>query len=84
MNAKSLQNVGSFFTNKESEHQPDEVLPKETLEIPASPDAPEPNIPKTKSIPERLNQLKKNTNSFNEIPNHSGANTKFKRGISNS
>ena len=49
MNAKShFQNVGSFFTNKESEHQPDEVLPTETLEIPASPDTPEPNIPKTK------------------------------------
>ena len=49
MNAKShFQNVGSFFTNKESEHQPDEVLPTETLETPTSPDAPEPNIPKTK------------------------------------
>ncbi len=49
MNAKShFQNVGSFFTNKESEHQPDEVLPTETLETPVSPDAPEPNIPKTK------------------------------------
>lgn len=49
MNAKShFQNVGSFFTNKESEHQPDEVLPTETLETPESPDAPEPNIPKTK------------------------------------
>lgn len=49
MNAKShFQNVGSFFTNKESEHQPDEVPPTETLETPISPDAPEPNIPKTK------------------------------------
>ena len=49
MNAKShFQNVGSFFTNKESEHQPDEVLPTETLETPVTPDAPEPNIPKTK------------------------------------
>ena len=49
MNAKShFQNVGSFFTNKESEHQPDEVLPAETLETPISPDAPEPNIPKIK------------------------------------
>lgn len=49
MNAKShFQNVGSFFTNKDSEHQPDEVLPTETLETPVSPDAPEPNIPKTK------------------------------------
>ena len=49
MNAKShFQNVGSFFTNKESEHQPDEVLPTETLETPTSPDIPEPNIPKTK------------------------------------
>lgn len=49
MNAKShFQNVGSFFTNKESEHQPDEVLPVETLETPISPDAPEPSISKTK------------------------------------
>lgn len=49
MNAKShFQNVGSFFTNKESEHQPDEMLPAETLEPTISPDAPEPNIPKTK------------------------------------
>ena len=49
MNAKShFQNVGSFFTNKESEHQPDEVLPEETLETPISPDAPEPSIPKNK------------------------------------
>ena len=55
MNAKShFQNVGSFFTNKESEHQPDEVLPTETLETPTSPDAPEPNIPKTKAIPEKI------------------------------
>lgn len=49
MNAKShFQNVGSFFTNKESEHQPDEVLQTETLETPESPDAPESSIPKTK------------------------------------
>lgn len=49
MNAKShFQNVGSFFTNKESEHQPDEVLPVETLETPISPDAPEQSIPKNK------------------------------------
>ena len=49
MNAKShFQNVGSFFTNKESEHQPDEVLPTETLETSESLDAPGPNIPKTK------------------------------------
>lgn len=55
MNAKShFQNVGSFFTNKESEHQPDEVLPTETLETPTSPDAPEPNIPKIKAIPEKV------------------------------
>ena len=55
MNAKShFQNVGSFFTNKESEHQPDEVLPTETLETPTSPDAPEPRIPKTKTIPEKV------------------------------
>ena len=72
MNAKShFQNVGSFFTNKESEHQPDEVLPTETLETPVSPDAPE-------------TSGRKNTSSFNGIPNHSGANTKFKRGIPNS
>ena len=50
MNAKShFQNVGSFFTNKESEHQPDEMLPTETLETPVTPDAPEPRIPKTKA-----------------------------------
>lgn len=55
MNAKShFQNVGSFFTNKESEHQPDEVPPTETLETPASPDAPEPSIPKTKTITEKV------------------------------
>ena len=49
MNAKShFQNVGSFFTNKESEHQPDEVLQTETLETSESLDAPGPNIPKTK------------------------------------
>ena len=55
MNAKShFQNVGSFFTNKESEHQPDEVLPTETLETPTSPDTPEPNIPKTKAISEKV------------------------------
>lgn len=55
MNAKShFQNVGSFFTNKESEHQPDEVLPTETLETPTNPDTPEPNIPKTKAIPKRV------------------------------
>lgn len=55
MNAKShFQNVGSFFTNKESEHQPDEVLPTETLEAPISPDAPEPSIPKTKQTLESV------------------------------
>ena len=55
MNAKShFQNVGSFFTNKGSEHQPDEVLPTETLETPTNPDTPEPNIPKTKAIPEKV------------------------------
>ena len=86
MNAKShFQNVGSFFTNKGSEHQPDEVLPAETLETPISPDAPEPNIPKTKPALEGIKPVEeKTTNSFNGIPNHSGANTKFKRGISNS
>ena len=62
MNAKShFQNVGSFFTNKESEHQPDEVLPTETLETPASPDTPEPNIPKTKAIPEKVKPVKEKT-----------------------
>ncbi len=62
MNAKShFQNVGSFFTNKESEHQPDEVLPVETLETPISPDTPEPNIPKTKAIPEKVKPVKEKT-----------------------
>lgn len=55
MNAKShFQNVGSFFTNKESEHQPDEVLPTETPEMPTSPDTPEPRIPKTKTTLESV------------------------------
>lgn len=55
MNAKShFQNVGSFFTNKELEYQPDEVLPTETLETPISPDAPEPSIPKTKQTLEGI------------------------------
>ncbi|MBK5127740.1 conjugal transfer protein [Streptococcus parasanguinis] len=62
MNAKShFQNVGSFFTNKESEHQPDEVLPTKTLETPASPDTPEPNIPKTKAIPEKVKPVEGKT-----------------------
>ena len=62
MNAKShFQNVGSFFTNKESEHQPDEVLPVETLETPISPDTPEQNIPKTKAIPEKVKPVKEKT-----------------------
>ena len=62
MNAKShFQNVGSFFTNKESEHQPDEVLPTETPEIPTSPDTPEPNIPKTKAIPEKVKPVEEKT-----------------------
>ena len=62
MNAKShFQNVGSFFTNKESEHQPDEVLPTETLETPVTPDAPEPNIPKTKTIPEKVKPVEGKT-----------------------
>ena len=62
MNAKShFQNVGSFFTNKESEHQPDEVLPTETLETPTSPDAPDPNIPKTKAIPEKVKPVEEKT-----------------------
>lgn len=62
MNAKShFQNVGSFFTNKESEHQPDEVLPTETLETPTSPDTPETNIPKTKVIPEKVKPVEEKT-----------------------
>ncbi|KXT90057.1 hypothetical protein SPADD19_00027 [Streptococcus parasanguinis] len=62
MNAKShFQNVGSFFTNKESEHQPDEVLPTETLETPISPDAPEPNIPKTKPTLEGIKPVEEKT-----------------------
>ena len=62
MNAKShFQNVGSFFTNKDSEHQPDEVLPTETLETPVSPDAPEPNIPKTKAMPEKVKPVEEKT-----------------------
>lgn len=62
MNAKShFQNVGSFFTNKESEHQPDEVLPTETPEMPISPDTPEPNIPKTKAISEKVKPVEEKT-----------------------
>ena len=62
MNAKShFQNVSSFFTNKDSEHQPDEVLPTETLETPVSPDTPEPNIPKTKAIPEKVKPVEGKT-----------------------
>lgn len=62
MNAKShFQNVGSFFTNKELEHQPDEVLPTETLETPTSPDTPELNIPKTKAIPEKVKPVEEKT-----------------------
>ena len=62
MNAKShFQNVGSFFTNKESEQQPDEVLPTETLEIPASPDAPEPSMPKTKATLEGIKPVEEKT-----------------------
>ena len=62
MNAKShFQNVGSFFTNKESEHQPDEVLQTETLETQTSPDAPEPNIPKTKTTLESVKPVEEKT-----------------------
>lgn len=62
MNAKShFQNVGSFFTNKESEHQPDEVLPTETIEAPTSPDAPEPSIPKTKATLEGIKPVEEKT-----------------------
>lgn len=64
MNAKShFQNIGSFFTNKESEQQPDEVLPTETLETPESPDAPEPNIPKTKTALEGIKPVKEKTST---------------------
>jgi len=64
MNAKShFQNVGSFFTNKESEQQPDEVLPTETLETPESPDAPEPNIPKTKTALEGIKPVEEKTST---------------------
>ena len=62
MNAKShFQNVGSFFTNKDSEHQPDEVLPTETLETPESPDTPEPSIPKTKATLEGIKPIEEKT-----------------------
>ena len=62
MNVKShFQNVGSFFTNKESEHQSDEVVPTETLETPISPDAPEPNIPKTKPMLEGIKPVEEKT-----------------------
>lgn len=62
MNAKShFQNVGSFFTNKDSEHQPDEVLPTETLETSESPDAPEPSIPKTKQTLEGIKPVEEKT-----------------------
>ena len=64
MNAKShFQNVGSFFTNKESEHQPDEVLQTETLETPESPDAPEPRIPKTKTTLESVKPVEEKTST---------------------
>ena len=64
MNAKShFQNVGSFFTNKESEHQPDEVLPTETLETPVTPDAPEPSIPKTKTTLEGIKPVEEKTST---------------------
>ena len=64
MNAKShFQNVGSFFTNKESEHQPDEVLPTETLEAPTSPDAPESSIPKTKATLEGVKLVEEKTST---------------------
>lgn len=64
MNAKShFQNVGSFFTNKGSEHQPDEVLPVETLETPISPDAPEQSIPKNKPTLEGIKPVEGQTPS---------------------
>lgn len=62
MNAKShFQNVGSFFTNKESEHQTDEVLPTEMIETPTSPDTPEPIIPKTKATLEGIKPIEEKT-----------------------
>lgn len=62
MNAKShFQNVGSFFTNKESEHQPDEMLPTETLETPESLDTPESSISKTKATLEKVKPVKEKT-----------------------
>ena len=62
MNTKShFQNVGSFFTNKESEHQPDEVLLTETLETPISPDTPGPNIPKTNPTLEGVKPVEEKT-----------------------
>ena len=62
MNAKShFQNVGSFVTNKESEHQPDEVPPTETLETPINPDAPELSIPKTKPTQEGIKPVEEKT-----------------------
>ena len=64
MNTKShFQYVGSFFTNKESEHQPDEVLPAETLETTISPDAPEPSISKTKPTLEGVKPVEGKTPS---------------------
>lgn len=64
MNAKShFQNVGSFFTNKESEHQSDEVLPAETLETPIRPDAPEPSISKTKPMLEGIKSVEEKTST---------------------
>lgn len=62
MNAKShFQNVGSFFTNKESENQFEEMTPSETPEMPTSPDTPEPSIPKTKAIPEKVKAVEEKT-----------------------
>lgn len=78
MNAKShFQNVGSFFTNKDSEYQPDEVLPTETPEMPTSPDTPEPNIPKTKAMLEGVKPVEEKTpnpsikspNTVDQTPN---------------
>lgn len=70
VNAKShFQNVGSFFTNKESEHQPDEVLPVETLETPISPDAPEQSIPKNKPTLEGIKPVEGPTPSTPSMGN---------------
>ena len=69
MNAKShFQNVGSFFTNKESEHQPDEVLRQKHFETPVTPDAPEPTFQKIKASLEGLKPVEKTPTPSMESP----------------